>query len=350
MDRHELIDKISQLKNELTGKIVIPVHHYEDPDIVRFADFTGDSYRLAVECSRTDKQFIIFCGVLFMAETAGILCGKAQKVLIPDNLAGCPMASMADLETITGAYNMLTEKTGADIYPVVYMNSYADLKSFCGEHGGSVCTSSNAGKIIEHYFKAGRRVLFFPDYYLGINTAASMGLKDHEIVKVRRNLSMDMKGDIKDAKLFLWDGYCPVHQRFKASDIEHLRDKHKNIRIIVHPECMEDVVNNADMSGSTEMIYKTVKDSPEGSVWGIGTETTFVDRLARENPGKTILPLRESKCVNMVKITPGKLYDSLLSVKNYETDKSLKYEISVDESFKTNARKALEKMIEIVGG
>jgi quinolinate synthase len=349
MNREELIENITKLKNELKDQIVIPAHHYQDYDIVKFGDFIGDSYKLAVECSKVKNKFIIFCGVLFMAETARILCSNEQIVLIPDKLAGCPMACMADMDTISKTYNHLTELSSKPIAPVVYMNSYADLKSFCGEHNGSVCTSSNAAKILDYYFGKGQPILFFPDYYLGINTAKSMGIKDEEIIKVKRNLNNDINGDIKNAKIFLWDGYCPVHKKFSQSDIIHLKEKYPSIKIIVHPECSEEVANSADMTGSTEKIYKVVKDSPTGSIWGIGTETTFVDRIAKENPDKTIIAIRESKCVNMVKITLQKLYDTLKAVKNFDKKISSKYEVTVDETFKENAKKSLQKMIEIAG-
>lgn len=349
MNKIELIEKIKNLKKELGNRLVIPTHHYQARDIVKLGDFVGDSYKLAVECSKTNADFIVFCGVLFMAEGAKILSKPNQKVLLPEPTAGCPMADMASIELVEKSYRLISEKCNRAVVPVVYINSYADLKSFCGEKAGAVCTSSNAPMIIDYYLKKDKAVLFFPDYYLGINTVRSMNIDNQYIVKVKRNMSFDSSHDAKYAKIFLWDGFCPIHQRFTEGDIKYLKSKYPNIKIIVHPECKEEVVNKADITGSTEKIYNMIKDSPSGSVWGVGTETTFVERLALDYPDKTIVPLRESKCVNMVKINLTNLASSLDSIIDYINGKGkLKYEIMVDEKYKENAKKALKKMIEIV--
>ena len=349
MNKIELIEKIKLLKKDLGNKLVIPVHHYQSRDIVKLGDFIGDSYKLAVECSKTNADFIVFCGVLFMAEGASILSKSTQKVLLPEPSAGCPMADMADIELVKKSYDKISRKCNKELIPVVYMNSYADLKSFCGEKGGAVCTSSNASKIINYYLKQDKAILFFPDYYLGINTARSMNIDNQYIVKVKRNISFDSSDDAKIAKIFLWDGYCPVHQRFTEGDIRYLKSKYPGIKIIVHPECSEEVVNKADISGSTEKIYNIIKDSPAGSVWGVGTETVFVERLALDFPDKTIVPLKESKCVNMIKINLSNLAASIDSIIDYLDGKGkLRYEIKVDGNLKENAKKALKKMIEIV--
>lgn len=348
LSKHELKEKIGSLKKELANKIIIPAHHYQSPEIIEFADFIGDSYKLAVESTRIDTEFIIFCGVLFMAEGADLLSKSEQKVLMPEPRAGCPMADMADLEIVSKSFNKISERCKNDIAPVVYINSYADLKSFCGSNNGSVCTSSNAAKILNYYFEQNKSVLFFPDYYLGKNTANLMNIKNDQVVKIKKDLTFE-EGNPENAKIFLWDGFCSVHQKFQKSDIDHLKAEYPRIKIIVHPECREEVVNNADISGSTEKISKMIFDSPPGSVWGVGTETTFVHRLASTFTNKTIVPLRESSCYNMEKTTLVHLASSLSSIKEHlNSNGKLLYQVKVNSEYKKNAKKALEKMIEIV--
>lgn len=348
--KEELVDYIKSLKQELGKKAVIAAHHYQNPDIIKFADFIGDSYKLAVESNKTDADFIIFCGVLFMAEGARILSNKEQKILIPNPHAGCPLADMADLNMVKKAYNKIKNEINNEIAPVVYINSYADLKSFCGENGGSVCTSSNAEKIINYYLNLNKSILFFPDFYLGKNTANKIGIKKESITLIKKNLSFETTGNIKETKIFLWDGFCPIHYNFNISDIINLRKNYPEIKIIVHPECKEDIVNEADIFGSTEKIYNTIKNSEKGSIWGVGTETTFVERIAMENKDKTILPLKTSACKNMVMTTLPYLASSLQSIKYFlnNKNKSLKYEVNVEKTYKGNAKISLQKMIDIV--
>lgn len=348
-NNEELFSKIFQLKEELKDKIIIPVHHYQHPDIVKFADIVGDSYKLALNCSKSEKEFIIFCGVLFMAEGARILAKANQKVLLPEPTALCPMADMADVSLVKKAFEKIKKTTNSEVAIVLYINSYADIKNFCGENNGAVCTSSNATKVIKYFLKQGKKIFFLPDYNLGKNTALAMNFTESDIVRVNKDTSFEQGKDLQKATFFLWDGFCPVHQRFSVADIENLRKEYKNIKIIVHPECKEEVVRISDFSGSTEMIYKTIKESSSGSVWGIGTETTFVERIANENKDKTIIPLRQSKCVNMIKNKPEHLLASLISIKEYlQGNDKLKFEIKTDPSFLDNAKKALNKMIEIV--
>ncbi|MCK4798640.1 MAG: quinolinate synthase NadA [Spirochaetes bacterium] len=349
MNKEELINHINRLKNKLGDKIVIPAHHYQAIEIVKFGDFIGDSYKLAVECSKSSAEFIVFCGVLFMAEGASILAKANQKVLLPEPTAGCPMADMADLQLVEEAYKLISKETKKEIVPVVYMNSYVDLKSFCGEKGGAVCTSSNAEKILDYFFKQDKAILFLPDYYLGRNTADSMNIEEKNIVKIKKDLDFETVGSLNEAKIFLWDGFCPIHLRFTSDDVKFLRQKYPDIKIIVHPESREEVVKNSDLSGSTEKINKLINESSSGSIWGVGTETTFVNRLAIENPDKIIMPLRESVCKNMTKITLPHLASSLESINEYiEGKNKLRFEISVDDKYKNKAKQALKKMIEIV--
>ncbi len=344
----KLIDEIKSIRNKLKNSVVIPAHHYEIPDVVALSDFVGDSYKLAVECSRLDSEFIVFCGVSFMAEVAFLLCKEHQKVLIPEMSAGCPMAKMIDIDDAGKVYEKIRNEFNEKVVPVVYVNSYADVKSFCGEKGGAACTSSNAAKVIKYFLEKDKTVFFSPDFNLGKNTAFKLGIKEEEIIKVNRDLSFDRCSNPKKAKIFIWDGFCYVHKKFKVSDIEKLRNAYKNINIIVHPECDEAVVRASDLSGSTQKIYESIKDSPSGSIWGVGTDLNFVERIASEFKDKTVIPLCESSCADMEKISLEKLKDSLLSITSGK-DSELKYEISVASQYRKNAKKALKKMIEIVG-
>ncbi len=347
VDMKSIIDQIKNLKEELGSRIIIPAHHYQIPEIAALSDFVGDSYKLAVDCSRSDAEFIIFCGVFFMAEAADILSDQNQKVILPDRNAGCPMADQIDFTQMKSAFELIKKMTSKTIAPVVYMNSNAEVKSFCGQQGGSVCTSSNADRIVRYYLDQDKVVLFAPDFNLGINTARSLNLKQAEIATITRDIKL--LGDSEKAKFFLWDGFCHVHKKFEVSDIDGLRNTHRQIRIIVHPECDEEVVQAADDAGSTAKIYTEIEKSPAGSVWGVGTEYHFVQRISDEFPDKTVLPLRKSICGNMAKITLEKLLKSLLSVQSHLQNKSdLKGVVQVAEKTKTNAYKALRKMIEIV--
>lgn len=351
MTEKEITEKIIDLKNQLKDKITIPAHHYQNIEIVKLSDFIGDSYKLAVESSKTSAKYIIFCGVRFMAESASILAKDYQKVLIPNVQAGCPMADMIDLKIANKVYEIMSNACENKIIPVVYMNSYADMKSFCGEKDGSVCTSSNAKTILEYYFKQGHSVFFFPDYHLGKNTSNLMGIPQQQIVKVKKDGTLECTGDVKKAKLFLWDGFCHVHQTFTEGDIKLVKEKYSNIKIIVHPECKESIVKLSDMSGSTEQIYKIIKESPAGTTWAVGTEANFIYRMSKDFRDKVIIPLRVSPCMNMEKITLSLLYQSLQSVMDYDNNSgSLKYEISVAQEYKINAHKSLQKMIDIVSG
>ena len=345
-----LIEKIKELKNKLNGKVVIPAHHYQRNEIVGLSDFVGDSYKLAKESSNTKSDYIVFCGVRFMAESAKILASPNQKVLIPNIMAGCPMADMIDLNTANNIFKIMQNQCNNQISPVVYMNSYADMKSFCGEKGGSVCTSSNAKKIIEYYFSEGKSIFFFPDFHLGKNIANSLGIPEKQIVKVKKDGSLISEGDIKEAKIFLYDGFCHVHQTFTEGDIMTLlRKKNSDYNIIVHPECSENIVKLADSYGSTEQIYKTIKEAPKGSMWAVGTEYNFINRMAEDFKDKVIIPLRVSPCMNMEKITLENLHESLLSIFDFENGKgNLKYEITVDKEYIEKSKTALKKMIEIV--
>ncbi len=341
---NKIFDDIKKLKDELKDRIIVASHHYQGSEITDFADIIGDSYKLAVECSKTDKEFIIFCGVMFMAECSDILKKDYQKVLLPSIYAGCPMADMASIENVEAVYEKMTKLTNKRIAPIVYMNSYADLKSFCGRHGGSVCTSSNASKIVKKYLDEDYVILFFPDYNLGINTVKRLGYKESDAI------SSDSLDRYSGERAVLWNGNCHVHKNFKVSDIKALRSEIDGIQIVVHPECDKDVVDNSDYSGSTEYILKMIAESPAGSKWGVGTETVFVDRIAAENPDKKIIPLRKSECFNMKKITPESILEIMQSIRDHiNKGTPLKNLIQVKDEYKENAKRAITKMIEIVG-
>jgi quinolinate synthase len=276
-------------------------HHYQRDEVIQFADITGDSFKLAQAASeRREAEFIIFCGVHFMAESADILTSSAQKVILPDLAAGCSMADMAAANQVDEAWESL-EKLGATkgTIPITYMNSSAAIKAFTGANGGAICTSSNAERAIRWAFEQGEKVLFLPDQHLGRNTAVlKLGLKLEECVlwnpwKPQGGLT---ELEIKAAKVILWRGHCSVHGRFTLANVEEVRAKVPGVQVLVHPECQYDVVKSADVVGSTEMIIKTVSSSPAGSIWAVGTELNLVKRLAAANPDKKILFLDKTIC------------------------------------------------------
>ncbi len=348
MNNEELIDYIISIKKKYGKKLLIPAHHYVSSDLFRFADTTGDSYKLALDATKSEAEWVVFCGVSFMAEGVDILC-PGKKVLIPDLDAGCPMADMTDIVSGRKALSEIEKFSGKKAVPVVYMNSHADAKSLCGEFGGTVCTSSNAEKIVRYYMERGKSVFFFPDANLGTNTANEIKLGDNETALVRQDFKIEFKGDPGAVKMFLWDGFCPVHRNFKQLDIPAFKNKYPEGRVIVHPEVDPDVDISADIHGSTQKIYNLIKDSPTVSVWGVGTELKFVERIAKEFGDKTIIPLRGSVCTDMSKINIRNLAASLNSIELYKAGKGeLKYLVSVKGEYRQNALKALDQMIRIV--
>ncbi len=311
----EMDRRIDAAKRALGRRLVILGHHYQRDEVIRFADHTGDSYKLAQQISKhADAEFIVFCGVHFMAESADVLAAPGQQVILPDLAAGCSMADMADLEQLETCWNDL-EQMGADVgrvVPVTYINSSASIKAFCGERGGVVCTSSNAAATLEWAWARGERVLFLPDQHLGRNTAFKLGVPLDDMVVWDPN---EIWGGLEPAqvaraRIILWKGHCSVHTRFTARQIEILRAQHPGIRIIVHPEVTWDVMQAADDSGSTEYILQQVRSSPAGSVWAVGTEIHLVNRLAQEvHPGRTVLSLDQFGCLcsTMFRVSPNHL-------------------------------------------
>ncbi|MGE9808779.1 quinolinate synthase NadA [Janibacter sp. G1551] len=316
----ELHAKITAAKEALGERLVILGHFYQRDEVVRHADFVGDSFQLAnAALTRPDVEHIVFCGVHFMAETADILSGPEQSVVLPNLAAGCSMADMADLESVTACWEELTEVYGTEpdadgrvpVIPVTYMNSSAALKAFCGERGGIVCTSSNAATVLEWAFERGQRVLFFPDQHLGRNTAKAMGipLDRMPMWDPRRPLGGNSEQDLADAKVLLWHGFCSVHKRFTVAQIERARAEHPGVRVIVHPECPMPVVDAADEAGSTDLIRRAVESAEPGATFAIGTEINMVNRLQAEHPEHTIFCLDPviCPCSTMYRIHPGYL-------------------------------------------
>jgi quinolinate synthase len=310
----EMDARITAARQKLGDRLVILGHHYQRDEVIKFADYTGDSFRLARQiASRPDADFIVFCGVHFMAESADVLCAPHQQVILPDLAAGCSMADMANPDQLAMCWEEL-EQVGiaARTVPVTYINSAASIKAFVGERGGTVCTSSNAAATLKWAFERGEKVLFLPDQHLGRNTAYKMGIPLDEMVvwdpnEIFGGLDPDQAAR---ARVILWKGHCSVHTRFSVRQIDAIRRQHPGVRVIVHPEVPWDVVQAADDSGSTEYIIKTVSSSPEGSVWAVGTEVHLVNRLAHQlAPARTVLSLDQFGCLcsTMFRVSPNHL-------------------------------------------
>ena len=340
----EFIERVRAMKAVLGRELLILTHHYQRPEIVALGDYRGDSFGLSRKAaSDREAWFIVFCGVHFMAESAAILAQSHQLVQIPDPKAGCLMADMADIHTVESAWEEITDVTGEEaILPIVYMNSDAALKAFCGRHGGAVCTSSNAGAVLEWGFKTRDKVFFFPDQHLGRNTGNRLGLAPGEMIvwDPDEPLGGNRPEAVRQAKLILWDGYCHVHTHFQVNHLLKVRENLPQARIVVHPECTEDVVALADAVGSTGFIAEYVKNAPPQSTIVIGTEINLVRRLAQEHPDKEILDLAYSLCPNMFKINLEKLLGTLEKLGEANV-------VAVPEPVRAEARLALERMLSL---
>ena len=344
----EMDRRITAARATLGSRLLILGHHYQRDEVIKFADLIGDSFRLSRQiASHSAADFIIFCGVHFMAESADVLCAPTQQVILPDLAAGCSMADMADADDLETCWQALEAMDVDSVVPVTYINSSAAIKAFVGEHGGIVCTSGNARAVLEWAWARGERILFLPDQHLGRNTAYKMGVPldrmqvwdPHEI---GGGLTPE---DAKSAKLLLWKGHCAVHTRFTVQQIALLRERHPGIRVIVHPEVPFDVVQAADDSGSTEYILKAVRQSAPGSVWAVGTEIHLVNRLAHEvAPGKTVLSLDQLGCLcsTMFRVSPN----HLLWILEELIEGRVHNRIVVPESQKHWNRVALERMLQ----
>jgi len=347
--REEVQDRIARAKRELGSRLVILGHHYQRDEVIAHADFTGDSFKLAqLAASRPQAEFIVFCGVHFMAESADILSAPNQKVILPDMNAGCTMADMAETDQVEECWADVTEVLGDDILPVTYMNSTAALKALVGRNGGAVCTSSNARAVLDWAFRRKPRVLFFPDQHLGRNTGYRMGVPLEAMpvwdpYEERGGLQDDQ---LRSARIVLWKGHCSVHNRFTPEMVDRRREQIPGVRVIVHPECRFEVAQKADAIGSTEGILKTVRESPPGTNWTVGTELNMVNRLAREVASdRQVVSLDDCFCVcsTMARIDPPHLLWVLESLVEGEVVNQVK----VPDGIARAARSALDRMLEI---
>jgi len=297
LSSEELDRCIAEAKAALGKDLVILGHHYQRDDVIAFADYRGDSLKLARIAAELDARYIVFCGVHFMAETADILTVDEQVVVLPDLNAGCSMADMAAIEDVEACWDLLTERFGDTILPVTYVNSTAAIKAFVGRHGGLTCTSSNAEKVFAYAWTQKKRILFLPDEHLGRNTGVKLGLSlaDMAVYDPQEMALVHPHGE-GDVRLILWKGYCSVHQRFAPRHVHEVRRRYPGIRVLVHPECSYETVQLADDYGSTEYIIRAVEKAPPGTKWAIGTEHNLVNRLAKEHPEQFILSLNERVC------------------------------------------------------
>ncbi len=351
----DLVERARAAKAALGDRLFVLGHHYQRDEVIQFADVTGDSFKLARDAAaRPEAEFIVFCGVHFMAESADILTAPHQAVILPDLAAGCSMADMAALPQVEDAWDALTDAGVADlVVPVTYMNSSADIKAFCGRNGGLVCTSSNADVALEWAFDQRgpeTKVLFFPDQHLGRNTAVlKLGYSLDDCVvwdphRVGGGLTVEQ---LQAAKVILWKGHCSVHGRFSEEVVDKLRATVPDIKILVHPECTHEVVLKADLVGSTEFIIKTIEAAPAGSKWAIGTELNLVKRLADAHPDKDIAFLEKNVCYcsTMNRIDLPHFVWALESL----VDGVVVNRIEVDPETETHALVALQRMLDLPG-
>jgi quinolinate synthase len=351
----DLVARAEAAKAALGDRVFVLGHHYQRDDVIRFADVTGDSFKLAKDAAaRPEAEYIVFCGVHFMAESADILTSADQKVILPDLAAGCSMADMARLAQVEDAWDALEDAGVADVVvPITYMNSSADIKAFCGRNGGAVCTSSNADVALEWAFAQhgpDTKVLFFPDQHLGRNTAVlklGYSLEDCVVwnpLKPGGGLTTD---ELRAAKVILWKGHCSVHGRFSADVVDELRATVPDVQILVHPECAHEVVLKADLVGSTEFIINTIEKAPAGSTWAIGTELNLVKRLAAAHPDKKIVFLDKTVCYcsTMNRIDLPHLVWALESL----VAGTVVNRIEVDPETEKHAKVALQRMLDLPG-
>jgi quinolinate synthase len=347
---HSMDERIARARERLGATTVLLGHHYQRDEVIRFADYTGDSYKLSKVAAETEASYIVFCGVHFMAESADVLGRDDQQVILPDLNAGCSMADMAEISQVEACWEVL-ERLGlaADTIPLTYMNSTAAIKAFCGERGGLVCTSSNARAAFEWAFARGKRILFLPDQHLGRNTGYAMdiALEQMAVWDPWGLQGGQTAAALASSRVLLWKGHCSVHQRFLPSHVDEVRAKYPGIQVVVHPECRWEVCQRADALGSTERIINIVEKAPEGTTFAIGTEIHLVNRLAHEfaPKGKRIISLEDHGCLctTMYRISPQHLAWALESL----VDGRVVNRIKVRQNVKRWARVALDRMLEI---
>ena len=347
---HSMDARIAAARAKLGRTTILLGHHYQRDEVIRFADFTGDSYKLAKVAAETDAKYIVFCGVHFMAESADVLAREGQQVILPDLNAGCSMADMAEISQVEACWEAI-ERLGLaeETIPLTYMNSAAAIKAFCGERGGLVCTSSNARAAFEWAFARGKRILFLPDQHLGRNTGSAMGIPLSEMVVWD---PWGLQGgqaakDLASSRVLLWKGHCSVHQRFLPSHVDDVRAKYPGIQVIVHPECRWEVCQKADALGSTERLIALVEQAPQGTMFAVGTEIHLVNRMARRfaGQGKRIITLDDTGCLctTMYRISPQHLAWALENL----VEGRVVNRIQVRGDVKHWARVALDRMLEI---
>ncbi len=346
--------RIGAARARLGAQAVVLGHHYQRDEVIRFADFTGDSYKLSKSAAESNARYMVFCGVRFMAETADILARPWQQVILPDLNAGCSMADMAEIGQVEDCWESLAKAQGSrfevqGIIPLTYINSAAEIKAFCGERGGLVCTSSNARAAFEWAFRRAGKVLFLPDQHLGRNTAFAMGLPLNEMVvwdpyQINGGVTPER---LRAARVILWKGHCSVHQRFLPEHVYRVRREEPGMQVLVHPECRWEVCQKADALGSTERIIELIEQAPQGSSFAVGTEIHLVNRLAERfrSQGKRVITLDESGCLctTMYRISPQHLAWALENL----IDGRVVNRIQVDNGVKRWARVALDRMMEI---
>src|ERR1700730_11804526 len=355
---HTMDDRIAAARARLGTDVVLLGHHYQRDEVIRFADYTGDSYKLSKVAAETSAKYMLFCGVHFMAETADVLGQPWQQVILPDLNAGCSMADMAEIGQVEDCWDSLVRPAlgtraevpgDAGIVPITYMNSAAAIKAFCGEHGGLVCTSSNARGAFEWGFARGKKILFLPDQHLGRNTAFAMGIPLNEMVvwdpyQINGGVTPDR---LKAAKVILWKGHCSVHQRFLPEHVDRVRREEPGMQVVVHPECRWEVCQKADFGGSTERIIEVVEKAPTGSSFAVGTEIHLVNRLAKRfaPQGKRVITLDDAGCLctTMYRISPQHLAWALENL----VEGRVVNRIKVEDDVKQWARVALDRMLEI---
>ncbi len=351
---HSMDARIAEARATLGATTILLGHHYQRDEVIRFADFTGDSYKLSRIAADTDAKFIVFCGVHFMAESADVLGRDGQQVILPDLNAGCSMADMAEISQVEACWEAL-ERLGlaADTIPLTYMNSTAAIKAFCGERGGLVCTSSNARAAFEWAFARNKRILFLPDQHLGRNTGYAMGIPLGEMavwdpwaIQIGQGHGGQTKENLTASRILLWKGHCAVHQRFLPGHVDQARAKYPGIQVIVHPECRWEVCQKADALGSTEQLIKIVEQAAPGSMFAVGTEIHLVNRMARRfaEQGKRVITLDDTGCLctTMYRISPQHLAWALENL----VEGRVVNRIRVRKSVKHWARVALDRMLE----
>ena len=347
---HTMDGRIAAARERLGATTLLLGHHYQRDEVVRFADATGDSYKLSKIAAETDAKYIVFCGVHFMAESADVLGHPGQQVILPDLNAGCSMADMAEISQVEACWEAIESMGLAEeMIPLTYMNSTAAIKAFCGERGGLVCTSSNARAAFEWAFARGKRILFLPDQHLGRNTGYAMGipLEEMPVWDPWGLQGGQSRQSIEASRILLWKGHCAVHQRFLPSHVDEVRAKYPGIKVIVHPECRWEVCQKADDLGSTERLIALVENAPEGSIFAVGTEIHLVNRMAKRfaEQNKRVITLDDTGCLctTMYRITPQHLAWALENL----VEGRVVNQIKVRPSVKKWAKVALDRMLEV---